>query len=57
MSGCNRKCPCSLWINCPQYIDIQKQQYRLARKSYDCDEWYDLYFRTDFRIPDGACSG
>jgi hypothetical protein len=46
--GCNRKCACSLWVNCPKYIDEKNKEYRLHMKNYDFWEWYKNYFRVDF---------
>ncbi len=43
-----KKCPCRMWCNCPQYIDIIQQKIRLKLKSIEkseIEEWYKTYFR------------
>lgn len=52
-----RKCPCRQWENCSYYVDSKKQQQRIEKKSYDFHEWYELYFRIDYRMPEGRFNG
>jgi hypothetical protein len=59
--GCNKKCPCRIWIQCPYYVDITEQQKRLKSKSDKTSEiihnWYDKYFRIKYEYPDGFGNG
>lgn len=57
VTGCNRKCPCRMWVNCSSYVDQKEQRNRLKRKSYRFEEWYKDHFREDIRMPDIAASG
>ncbi len=52
-NGCKeRKCPCRMWVNCFNYVDMQRQALRLKRKEYDFQEWYRENFRTDIKMVD-----
>jgi hypothetical protein len=50
--GCNKRCPCRGWINCPAYVDITEQQKRLKNKSdenyNDIHKWYETNFRIQY---------
>lgn len=52
-NGCKeRKCPCRLWLNCVNYVDMQRQAWRLKRKEYDFSEWYNNNFRVEAKMSD-----
>jgi hypothetical protein len=59
--GCNKKCPCRIWTQCPYYIDITEQQRRIKsksdKKSENVHNWYDKYFRIRYEHPDGFGNG
>lgn len=55
MTGCFRKCPCPLWVQCPYYINDKRKAERLARKQYNFWEYYDR-FGIDW-IPDSVGNG
>ena len=50
ITGCGRRCPCQLWINCDYYTDQKHKAWRLSRKQYNFHEWYDEYFRDWFAM-------
>ncbi len=56
-----KKCPCRLWINCPQYIDITTQNIRLKIKNGNINDeiakWYITYFRVNGDFHDLYSSG
>lgn len=33
VNGCNRKCPCRIWVSCPKYVDTHSQMMRLKYKN------------------------
>ncbi len=52
-NGCKqRKCPCRMWVNCLNYVDVQRQALRLKRKEYNFQEWYSENFRSDIKMAD-----
>ncbi len=56
--GCKeRKCPCRMWVNCSNYVDLQKQAWRLKNKEYDFDEWYRVNFRAEIKMGDVVVNG
>ena len=57
-NGCKqRKCPCRLWVNCFNYVDMQRQAWRLKNKEYDFNEWYEINFRNDVQMADSIANG
>ena len=46
-----------MWINCSNYVDLQKQAWRLKNKEYDFDEWYRVNFRSEVKMGDVAVNG
>ncbi len=57
-NGCKeRKCPCRLWVNCLNYVDKERQAWRLKKKEYDFYEWYMDNFRSDTQMADVLING
>ncbi len=57
-NGCKeRKCPCRMWANCLNYVDIEKQSQRLKKKDYDFCEWYKNNFRGEIHMVDCLVNG
>lgn len=57
-NGCKeRKCPCRMWVNCLNYVDMERQSLRIRKKEYDFYEWYSNNFRADFMMPDVLVNG
>ena len=58
-----KKCPCRLWVNCSQYVDITEQQNRLKRKlemnnhDEDIKLWYTENFRIIYDMPSSIPNG
>ncbi len=58
INGCKeRKCPCKMWIQCHNYININNQQQRLKNKKYNFEEWYDTNFRVEIKMSDTITNG
>ena len=61
ITGCNKRCPCRSWINCPAYVDITEQQQRLKRKSdgtwNGINKWYEANFRLKYETVDSMGNG
>ncbi|MCZ7356717.1 MAG: hypothetical protein O8C65_07275 [Candidatus Methanoperedens sp.] len=58
MPGCKeRKCPCRLWVNCQNYVDMQRQARRLRNKEYDFYDWYMDNFRWEAQMVDAIVNG
>ena len=61
IKGCNRRCPCREWVNCPAYVDITEQRRRLKNKSDESfkiiHKWYDVNFRIRYEYPDSFGNG
>ena len=57
-NGCTqRKCPCRMWVNCVNYVDRQRQEWRLKKKEYDFHVWYKDNFRYDIQMVDVLVNG
>ena len=57
-NGCaERKCPCRMWVNCINYVDVQEQALRLKRKEYDFQKWYSENFRYEIKMADVLVNG
>jgi hypothetical protein len=57
-NGCKeRKCPCRLWVNCFNYVDLESQAWRLSKKEYNVSEWYLINFRTEIQMADIPVNG
>ncbi len=57
-NGCKeRKCPCRMWVNCLNYVDMHSQSWRLRKKEYDFYEWYSNHFRTEIQMVDVLVNG
>jgi len=58
-TGCNRKCPCRLWVSCPQFIDKTAQEWRLKHKQIEREIWeyYQQYFSGVWCIHDLYSNG
>jgi hypothetical protein len=41
-----------MWVNCFNYVDMQRQALRLKRKEYDFQKWYSENFRNDIKMVD-----
>lgn len=46
-----------MWVNCSNYVDLQKQAWRLKNKEYDFEEWYKDHFRNETNMVDICTSG
>lgn len=57
VTGCARKCPCRLWINCDYYTEEKKRQERSGKRVYNAEEWYSESFREEVRMPEICTSG
>jgi hypothetical protein len=45
--GCNRKCACRLWINCPYYNSTLKMNKKeKLKREKEIEEWYSCSFRV-----------
>jgi hypothetical protein len=57
-NGCTeRKCPCRMWVNCANYVDMNRKAWRLENKEYDFSEWYRDNFRNEIRMADALVNG
>lgn len=58
-NGCSQKCPCRLWVNCPYYIDMERQNTRLRMKNNQIiiSQWYSDHFRENTYMPDICLNG
>lgn len=61
ITGCNRRCPCREWVNCPAYVDTTEQRRRLKNKSEEAfkiiHKWYDVNFRIRYEHGDSIGNG
>jgi hypothetical protein len=59
MNGCKAKCPYRLWINCPQYINLKAQQYKLKKKKYNknIEEYYKNVFKINYELSTSIQNG
>lgn len=57
ITGCARRCPCRLWINCDYYTEEKKRRERLRNKTYSAGDWYREKFREEVTMPDFSTSG
>jgi hypothetical protein len=53
MSGCKeRKCPCRLWVNCVNYVDAQRQMWRMKNRENSFANWYRDNFKLEIKMAD-----
>ena len=58
----DKKCPCRLWINCNQYVDIEEKERRLKYKTLRSENdnihtWYKENFRLIYDMPTSIPNG
>jgi len=41
-----------MWVNCLNYVDLQRQAWRLRKKEYDFNDWYNINFKVEYRASD-----
>ena len=46
-----------MWVNCFNYVDVQRQAWRLKKKEYDFHEWYMVNFRSEVKMADVPGNG
>jgi hypothetical protein len=61
ITGCNRKCPCRVWVQC-RYYNRQKwlgflKGMDIEKRYVPLHEWYDLYFKAQIEMPLAAMNG
>jgi hypothetical protein len=57
-NGCKEpKCPCRMWVNCLNYVDMQRLSLRLRKKEYDLYKWYINNFLREILMRDRIVNG
>lgn len=57
LSGCNRKCPCRMWINCNYYNEKKWKELREDENMEAIWEYYNSFFRIMYDMPIANMNG